>query len=94
MPESSDNFYAIRPPQHTLAVTPDHSGVELLFDQFPSGEESISVLFTDPEAGPVMVAFAADAIPHLINGLRGIHNNRDGLRADLTARRNLNGENN
>ena len=88
-----DSFYAIRPPQHTLAVTPDAGGVELLYDKLPSGEESISVLFNDAEAGPVMVAFAADAIPHLIDGLRGIHNNLDGLRADLTARRNLNGDN-
>lgn len=92
MPDQSDSFYAIRTPQHTLAVTPDASGVEYLYDQFPSGEQLVAMLFNDPEAGPVMVAFAAAAIPQISASLRGMHDNLDALRADLNARRNLNGE--
>ena len=76
-------------PSATLWLTPNLNGFNfVLTPPDLNGNELVGVMFEDPVAGPVALAFHPSAAQIIINGIQSVMRNLEQLRADVAANGN------
>ena len=75
------DLYKLKAPEHTLILTPGEGQPNYTYGRTPTDEDFVGFEFTDLRAGPCMLALSAEAVPHVIDGLRRVLDNLQVMRA-------------